>query len=172
MQIESFKYIADQNSRVLILGTMPGNDSLKSSEYYGHPNNLFWDIMFRICIPEWKCDEVVSADYKTKENLLITNHIALWDVLKFCDRKESSLDKHIRNQIHNDFRFFFKEHPKIRAVFFNGKLAAKYFEDFQTEQSISKDRIFITLQSTSPSNKTNSFKTLKEWIQIRNYITN
>lgn len=172
MQIESFGHIADHNSKILILGTMPGNDSLKANEYYGHRNNLFWDILFRVCIPEWKCDEVVSVDYKTKINLLITNRIAVWDVLKFCDRKRSSLDKDIRNKIHNDFKTFFQDHPKIDAVFFNGKEAANYFEDFRTESTIFSNRNFITLQSTSPSNKTNSFRILKEWMQIRNYIYN
>lgn len=73
--------------------------------------------MFRVCNPEWKCDEVVSADNNTKENLLITNRIALWDVLKYCDRDESGLDKDIRNQVHNNFKTFFKVHTKIKTVF-------------------------------------------------------
>ncbi|MFN0188678.1 MAG: DNA-deoxyinosine glycosylase [Bacteroidia bacterium] len=172
MKIESFGHIADNNSKILILGTMPGKDSLKAGEYYGHHNNLFWDIMFRVCIPEWKCDEVVIADYKTKKSLLITNNIALWDVLKFCDRKESSLDKDIRNQIHNDFKTFFQDYPTIKVVFFTSKNAAKYFEEFRPEPLIFDDRIFITLQSTSPMNKTNSFKILNDWMQIRRYFNN
>ena len=149
---------------------MPGNDSLKSSEYYGHHNNLFWDIIFRVCCPEWKIDEVVSVDYDTKINLLIKNNIALWDVLKYCDRDESSLDKDIRNQIHNDFKSFFQEYNKIKVVFFTSQKAAKYFDDFKPEPLIFDNRTFITLQSTSPFNRTNSFRILNDWMQIRNYL--
>jgi hypoxanthine-DNA glycosylase len=170
MQIKSFENISTSNSKILILGTMPGQDSLKANEYYCHRNNLFWDIIFRICFADWKCDNVVSADYKTKTDLLVEHRIALWDVLKYCDRERSSLDKHIRNQVHNNFKDFFSQHPNIKAVFFNGKEAAKFFEDFRPNPAIFENRLFITLQSTSPSNKTNAFVILKQWMQIKNYL--
>ena len=59
MQIQSFEPIVNEKSIVLILGTMPGLASLKTGEYNGHRDNIFWDIMFRICIPDWPCDQVV-----------------------------------------------------------------------------------------------------------------
>ncbi len=149
---------------------MPGQDSLKINQYYGHRNNLFWDILFRVCDPDWKCDDVVSVDYKVKTDLLIKNKIALWDVLKFCDRDRSSLDKHIRNQIRNEFNSFFELHRNIEAIFFNGKDAASYFEELKPNSLIFENRRFTTLQSTSPSNKTNAFAILKQWMLIRNYI--
>ncbi|MFA6057809.1 MAG: DNA-deoxyinosine glycosylase [Taibaiella sp.] len=165
MQIESFEPIVDEKSTVLILGTMPGVASLKAKQYYGHPDNLFWDIVFRVCSQEWKCDEVVYTDYETKQKLLSENNIALWDVLKFCDRK-GSLDRAILNQIHNDFKSFFAKYPNINKVFFNGKVAAEYFKEFKNEPSIFFNRTFTTLQSTSPSNTTNSFYILNQWKQI------
>lgn len=169
METRSFDYIADHNSRVLILGTMPGKASIDSNEYYGHPDNLFWDIIFRICHPDWKCDEVVSVDYETKKQTIQNNHIALWDVLQYCER-EGSLDKNIRNQIHNDFKIFFQSYPSIRTIFFNGQKASKYFDEFRPEPTIFDKRTFITLQSTSPSNTINSFYKLKEWMQIKDFI--
>src|SRR3990172_902671 len=108
MEIKCFAPIVDNAATVLILGTMPGQASIKANQYYGHQDNLFWDIIFRVCIHDWKIDEVVSADYETKINLLFANRIAVWDVLQFCDRK-GSLDKDILNQIHNDFVGFFKK---------------------------------------------------------------
>jgi hypoxanthine-DNA glycosylase len=165
MQIESFDPIVNEQSTVLILGTMPGVASLNAKQYYRHPDNLFWDIMFRICMQNWKCDEVVSTNYETKQNLLLANRIALWDVLKFCDRK-GSLDRDILNQIHNDFKTFFKKYPKIQRVFFNGKSAAEYFEAYKNEPIIFSGRTFTTLQSTSPSNTINSFYILNQWKQI------
>ena len=167
MQIESFEPIVNDKSTVLILGTMPGVASLKAKQYYGHPDNLFWDIMFRVCSQDWKCDEVVSTDYETKKILLLKNKIALWDVLKFCDRK-GSLDRDILNQIHNDFKSFFAKYPNIKKVFFNGKSAAEYFENYRNETTIFSNRTFTTLQSTSPSNTTNSFYILNQWKQILN----
>ena len=148
---------------------MPGIASLSSGEYYGHKNNLFWDIIFRVCNPDWKNEELVTANFEEKKALLLDKKIALWDVLQFCERK-GSLDKDIKNQVFNDFHTFFIEHPNIKAIFFNGKDAAKYFEEYKAEPSISNGKEFITLSSTSPSNSTNSFLILKEWLQIRKFI--
>lgn len=171
METKCFEPIADAESTVLILGTMPGLASINAGQYYGHKDNLFWDIIFRVCNPDWKIEELVTADYDTKTKLLLTNHIAVWDVLQFCDRK-GNLDKDIINKILNDFENFFQKHPNIKIVFFNGKKAAEYFEELKSELVISNNRIFITLPSTSPSNTTNSFYILKEWLQIRSHLAN
>lgn len=170
METQSFDHISDTNSKIIIIGTIPGKESLKSGQYYNHPNNLFWDIIYRVCYPEWPQNKVVNDSYDLKKKMLIDNRIALWDVLKFCDRKESSLDKHIRNQIHNDFDSFFSEYKNIKAVFFNGQKAAHFFNDFKNNSHIFENRDFFTLQSTSPSNKTNSFRILNQWLQIRDHI--
>jgi len=171
MKIQSFDPIATTDSKVIILGTMPSNTSLKFNEYYSHPDNLFWDIIFRTCIPGWKIDELVKVEYKEKVKLLESNHIALWDVLKYCDRK-GSLDIAIRNQAHNDFKAFFVDFPKIKTVFFNGKKASTFFDDLKSAPEIFVGKTFITLPSTSPSNTQNTFFILKEWFQIRKYIIN
>lgn len=169
MDITSFQEIVNKESTILILGTMPGIASLEAKQYYGHPNNLFWDIIFRVCNPYWKIEDLVSENYEDKKNLLIENQIALWDVLRFCNRK-GNLDKDIRNKVHNDFKTFFQENNKIKTVFFNGKKAAEYFNDYKTDSEIFENRTFITLPSTSPSNTMNSFSILREWLQIRKYI--
>ena len=68
------------------------------------------------------------------------------------------------------FETFFSNFPRIKTIFFNGKDASIFFNDFRSESTIFHERVFITLQSTSPSNKTNSFYILKEWMQIRSFI--
>lgn len=171
MEVKCLEPIADKQSKILILGTMPGVSSLQAGQYYNHQDNLFWDIIFRVCRHDWKIDELVSDDYETKKNLLLTNRIALWDVLKQCERKGSS-DKNIINFFHNDFISFFQDHPNIQTVFFNGKEASKYFNKYKSEFPISDKISFIQLRSTSSMDSKNSFYKLKEWLQIRNYLTN
>jgi hypothetical protein len=84
MQIFSFPPISDPRSEVLVLGTMPGEMSLRLSQYYGHKGNQFWRIMFELHGVDF------SADYERRRQLLLENRIALWDVLKACVREGSA----------------------------------------------------------------------------------
>src|SRR5437764_8491638 len=94
--IISFPPISDRNSRVLILGTMPGRLSIHSNEYYKNPENSFWDFISNITSVPY------NDSYESKTKMLHTVHIAVWDVLRHCER-ESSLDKDIKNEYPNDF---------------------------------------------------------------------
>ncbi|WP_333600855.1 DNA-deoxyinosine glycosylase [Flavobacterium sp.] len=144
MKIYSFPYIANSNAKVLILGTMPGVQSLAIGEYYGNPRNHFWRILFALC------HETYSTHYDEKQKLLLKNRIALWDVLQACERK-GSLDSAIVQEVPNDFKAFLKAHPHITHIFFNGQQAAKYFKKYITLTSTSVYSLF-TLPSTSPAN--------------------
>lgn len=118
--LEAFAPIADKNSRILILGTMPGERSLQLQQYYGHAGNHFWKIMFALF------NQPFSTNYKDRINLLVKNNIALWDVLSHCERAGSS-DSAINNEIANDFKMFYKKHPKIKAVFLDSLTAEKLY---------------------------------------------
>jgi len=163
MRVESFNSIENRDSQILIVGTMPGIESLKKGEYYAHPKNHFWDIIFRVFKDDFDFFQPVqeTISYPEKIELLKKNRIALWDVLKFCARK-GNLDKDIRNEIKNDFDLFFLEHVEIRKVIFNGKNAHKYFNE--SYGHILTDRIESSvLNSTSSSNTNNVFNVLNEW---------
>jgi hypoxanthine-DNA glycosylase len=163
MRIESFEPIEDIDSQILIVGTMPGVESLQKGEYYAHPKNHFWDIIFRVFKKDFDFFQPVqeTISYPEKIDILKKNKIALWDVLKFCDRK-GSLDKEIRNEIKNNFDQFFLEHLEIRKIIFNGKNAHKYFKE--SYGHILNDTIeSYILNSTSSSNTTNVFNVLNEW---------
>lgn len=169
MTVKSFAPISNENSKVLILGTMPGVTSLKVEQYYGHRDNLFWGIIFRVLDKNWDCEEIVTADYYTKKNLLLRNCVALWDVLKYCDRK-GSLDMAIKNEIKNDLVGFMNQHPNIKIIVFNGQKAHKYFIELKNQIPNIDNIKQVLLQSTSPSNTRNSFYILKEWTLIREYL--
>ena len=148
MKIQSFPSISDSNAKILILGTIPGAQSLALSEYYGNRRNHFWQLLFTIF------NEPYCTDYQAKKNVILKNHIALWDVLQACER-EGSLDSAILKEIPNDFKDFLKAHPHITHIFFNGQQAAKFFKKYAT---IENHYTLVTLPSTSPANAGFSFE--------------
>ena len=96
MKIQSFPPLANCKAEVLLLGTMPGIQSLAMAQYYGHPRNLFWKLIATIF------DEPFPTDYKQKKEMLVRNNIAVWDVLQACER-QGSLDSAIVEEVSNDF---------------------------------------------------------------------
>lgn len=160
MKIQSFASISDDNAKILILGTMPGAQSLALSEYYGNRRNHFWQLLFALF------NEPYSTDYQIKKNLILKNHIALWDVLQACER-EGSLDSAILKEVPNDCKEFLKTHPQITHIFFNGQPAAKFFKKYVT---IDSKYTLVTLPSTSPANAGFSFeRKLEAWRQIGDF---
>lgn len=162
MRIESFNHISNPDCVALILGTMPGVESLRQKKYYAHPDNLFWDIIIRVLKPDFTDKAIEVLSYEDKTKILLDNKIALWDVLKFCDR-EGNLDSAIRNEIKNDFDNFFEVNNKIKTVFFNGNPPQKHFEKTFKDLGERLKLIQIILPSTSSTYKLNCFQKLKEW---------
>jgi TDG/mug DNA glycosylase family protein len=146
-RVHSFAPVANRHAEVLILGSMPGEASLRASRYYGHPQNAFWPIMA----------EVVGFDpalpYTRRLAALKAAKIALWDVLHSCER-EGSLDTRIRrsDEIANDFEAFFRTHPRIVRVLLNGSRAAECYQRHVLKNGIAAGLVYERLPSTSPAN--------------------
>ena len=158
--VSCFPPLAGPSARILILGTMPGSASLEAAQYYAHPQNSFWKIM----------GELVGAgpalSYEQRRDVLINNDIAVWDVLSNCVRP-GSLDSSISAEAPNDFQSFFKSHPQISHVFFNGAPAAKYFKKHVMKNIEPEKFEFTTLPSTSPANASwNYQRKLAAWRKI------
>lgn len=121
--VDSFSPVVDANTRVMVLGSMPGVTSLNACEYYAHPRNVFWRQMGTI----FSFDPVCS--YPKRLRYLLDNNLGLWDVVARCIRP-GSLDSHIdRASVElNDFENLFEKHPKIKAVLFNGQKSAQLFK--------------------------------------------
>jgi len=164
MEITSFPPIVSENATVLILGSMPGETSLQRQQYYAHGRNAFWYIMEHVC---GACEK---SNYTEKVQQLHKVGIALWDVLKHCER-EGSLDSKIdkATQVANDFESLLNAHPRIRCIFFNGQKAAKAFRRhvWSGLSADIRERVSLaTLPSTSPAHAALSKEgKLAQWCQ-------
>jgi hypoxanthine-DNA glycosylase len=157
---KSFKPSIDKNSKILVLGSMPGVKSLEEAQYYAHPQNRFWKIMGKICAEP----KLHDFSYPEKLKTLLNNNIALWDTIETCSR-EGSLDSDIKNEMPNDIRKLLKKYPNIKAIFLNGNKSysafKKYFPDLFEKYSCHK------MASTSPANARYSLdKLIEKWSVI------
>lgn len=120
--------LVDNSSKILILGTMPGDQSIAKQQFYGNKGNHFWKIMFTIFNEEY------IDSYEDRKIFLKKHRIALWNVLASCVREGSS-DSKITNETVNDFVNFHTQYPNIQNVFFESKSAAKFFYQYSIPQS-------------------------------------
>jgi len=163
---QGFAPVARPDARLLILGSMPGVASLEATQYYAFPRNVFWKIMGDLFAtgPE--------LDYPSRLQKLMTHHVALWDVIKACERP-GSLDSDISNDgmRTNDFTGFFENHPQITHVCFNGQKAAGLFKQ-KVAPTLRGIYEYLTLPSTSPAYAAKSYaEKLEAWSVINEYLT-
>jgi len=143
------------------LGTLPSKKSLELQQYYGHPQNAFWKILFYLFSREF------SSNYDKRNILAIENNIAIWDVCYSAVRK-GSLDSAIKEESPNKIDELIVQNTLISTIAFNGQKAAKLYEKyFPLFDNIN----YITLLSTSPANAKFSFEEkLEDWSQIKQLI--
>ena len=160
-----FRPIAGRDARTLILGSLPGQRSLQMQQYYAHPQNAFWKLIAALFGTE------AALPYARRVQVLRKNHIALWDVLEAAERP-GSLDSSIvhASALANDFATFFKSHPRIRRVFFNGRKAEDMYRRFVLPR-LGEEFSYIRyegLPSTSPAHAGMTFaKKLDRWRRIK-----
>lgn len=159
-RISSFPPIINENSQILILGSIPGVKSLEKQEYYAHPQNKFWSIIFELF------NENFTADYVEKKAILQKHHIALWDVIDSCERK-GSLDSEIKNEEANRIAELLEQYPNIRAIFCNG---GKSYKNLQKILGKNFRIPVYQLPSTSPLHTVSFEKKLEEWKVILNFL--
>lgn len=150
-----FPPIGAADAVVLVLGSMPSVASLAKGEYYAHPRNAFWPIMGRLF------GAGPTLPYSERQRLLVQRKVAVWDVLWEC-RRAGSLDTAIRadSEAANDFVAFFRQHRKIRAVFFNGGKAEAAFRRHALADvaKLGLGMSYVRLPSTSPAHAGQSFE--------------
>lgn len=158
---QCFNFLLDKNTKILIIGTMPGEASLKAGQYYAHPRNCFWRI-----IADSLNNGVAFSDYKAKTHFLCAHGIGLWDNLKFCYR-QGSLDSQIRQEIPNDFESLLPKYPNIKVLLFNGQKSFAFFKKYHP--LLLSQISYQILPSTSPANAAMSYAAkLSAWQQALN----
>ncbi len=137
----SFAPVFNEESRILILGTFPSVKSRENQFYYGHPQNRFWKILAGLT----KCP--VPETVQEKKAFLLSQKIAIWDVIEQCDIIGSS-DSSIKNVIPADLSKILDKAP-IRQIYANGGKAYELYQKYAYQNT---KREIVKLPSSSPAN--------------------
>lgn len=138
----SFSPISNSETKVLILGTLPGDRSLQLGEYFAHPRNRFWKIIAAIT------HNPVPQNYNQKLELLHQTGIGVWNVLHSASRK-GSLDSAIQDEVPNDITGFITQHKYLKVIGFDGLKAEALYNKYFTRKN---DIKYVSLPACSPAN--------------------
>ncbi len=157
----SFPPIVGADPLLLVLGTLPGEESLRRQEYYAHPRNLFWPIICGLF------DMPAPVRYAERVEFVATRQIALWDVCASGERVASA-DATIRAEVPNAIDALIEHHPGIRAVAFNGSGAQRLYDRHFTRRP---GLGYLVLPSTSPAHARLGFaEKLARWSALRDIL--
>lgn len=149
MYVQSFPPIVDKEARILIAGTAPSVKSLEKHQFYGHPQNYFWRIMYGLLAEADRKSTGPNESYEDRIAFLQQCHIALWDVIATCKR-QGSLDANIKEEEPNDIPFLLDQYPAIRCLAFNGTKAYSTFKRYFSNYISSRSITLLQLPSSSP----------------------
>ncbi|HWB47617.1 MAG TPA: DNA-deoxyinosine glycosylase [Stellaceae bacterium] len=157
----SFAPIVGGGPRALVLGTLPGEESLRQVRYYAHPRNLFWPIIFALF------GQPLSDDYEQRVDFVRARRLALWDVCAAAER-HTSLDTAIKREIPNPIHALLDAHPAITTIAFNGGTARRLYDrHFKRRAGLT----YLHLPSTSPAHASRSFaEKLALWQPLRDAL--
>lgn len=152
---DSIKAIYQDDSEVLILGSIPSPKSREYGFYYGHPQNRFWKVMAAIY------HEKEPESIEEKKQFLIRNKIALWDVLASCKIHGADDSSIIEPKANNMSKLI--KNTKIKKVYTTGKKAYDLYQKLCLKETGIEA---ILLPSTSPANCRVSYEELLEKYQM------
>lgn len=151
----------DAHTRILILGSLPGEASLAANQYYAHPRNQFWRL-----IGDVLDQEILELPYAERLALLKENRIGLWDTVRSA-RRRGSLDSNIQLIEASPLNLLLEELPSLRLVAFNGGKAASIGQKMLADgNGIS----LKTLPSSSPAHAVPYAQKREAWLALRGYL--
>ncbi|VVE14212.1 DNA-deoxyinosine glycosylase [Pandoraea commovens] len=158
----NFPPVVDANTRVLILGSLPGEVSLAHQQYYAHPQNRFWHL-----VGEVLGESLPTLPYDARLDVLRAHGVGLWDVVAEA-RREGSLDSNIRLHAGSDLAGLIGTLPSLRAVAFNGGTAARIGQRALAQGNVPLP--VVLLPSSSPA-YTIPFATKRDaWLVLRDWL--
>ncbi|MFY7837676.1 MAG: DNA-deoxyinosine glycosylase [Novosphingobium sp.] len=158
----SFAPLVDWGTRVLILGSLPGEASLAAAQYYAHPRNQFWRLVGAAIGVE-----LVTMDYEARLAVLRDHHIGLWDSIGSATRP-GSLDTAIRDVEVNPLASLVATLPALCCVAFNG---AKSASIGARQLAGAGGFALLRLPSSSPAHAALSFDDkLAQWTNLRKFL--
>ena len=159
-QVHNIEPFYDEHSRVLILGSFPSVKSRETQFFYGHKQNRFWKVLAGIL------DCEVPQTVEEKKAMLLSHHIAVWDVIGTCTITGSS-DSSIRDVVPNDISRILDQAP-IQLICANGNKSWELYQKYLYPQT---KREAVKLPSTSPANAAFRLENLiEEWNIIKKEI--
>ena len=160
----AFPPSVDERTTLLILGSLPGDASIRQGEYYAHRGNAFWSLMGDVL-----GEDLRALPYAMRLKRLRGRGVGLWDVIESADR-EGSLDSAIRGAELRDLGAFIARLPALRAIAFNGKTASVHG---RRQIGAGTGLSLIDLPSSSGANamlsrdkKAELWRTLRQWIAL------
>ncbi|AXW62557.1 DNA-deoxyinosine glycosylase [Ralstonia solanacearum] len=157
-----FPPVVDANTRVLILGSLPGEASLAQSQYYAYRHNQFYRLVGDIL-----SEDLVHMDYAARLQTLLAHHVGLWDVVAEAKREGSS-DSMIRGHAGNDLVGLIESLPKLAVIAFNGGTAERIG---MKALGWHADRLHIVrLPSSSPAHTMPYSEKLHAWRELRVWL--
>jgi len=161
----SFPPVVDTRTRVLILGSLPGDASLAAGQYYGHPRNAFWRLLESVLETP-----LVALAYEDRLAALLSRGVGLWDVIAQA-RRPGSLDAAIVEAEANDLVALVASLPALRGVAFNGGAAARLGGGLLGATLAERRLPTLALPSSSPAHAARSFDDkLVSWRAIRGWL--
>ena len=149
------------DTRVLILGSLPGEASLAAARYYAHPQNQFWRLIGGVI-----GQDLGALSYEVRLAALLGAHLGLWDSVASAQR-EGSLDSALREMEHNALGDLVASLPGLRAIGFNGATAAKLGRRSLGETALA----LIDLPSSSPAHAAMTFaEKAQRWKFLREFL--
>ena len=154
-----FDPVVDERTRLLVLGSLPGEKSLAVQEYYGNPQNKFWELVGAVIDVDLR-----AMPYAARLAALLDHGIGLWDVVAEAHRM-GSLDSQIRQRNDNDLPGLLERLPNIRALAFNGGTAGRLgLKVLGPRADVYQ---VVTLPSSSPANTLSYAHKAKQWLALR-----
>jgi TDG/mug DNA glycosylase family protein len=156
-----FPPIVRPDTRLLVLGSLPGAVSLAKAQYYAHPRNQFWRLIGAVT-----GRDLVALDYDSRLEALLGARVGLWDTVASATRR-GSLDADIRLHAPSDLAALAGTLPGLRAIAFNGGTSARIG---RAQLAGIEDIDLVDLPSSSPAYTLAFEKKRDAWLRLRSYL--